>query len=94
MVERFYFDLVSGETVILDNRGIEAASLEMAVAAAEEALHELRDTGEVGDFDGAWTLLIRDTCGTLIRRIEIMAYLAASYLGGICAGWLLLLGDI
>ncbi|MER2267362.1 DUF6894 family protein [Methylobacterium oxalidis] len=94
MTQRFYFDLVNRETVISDPCGIEASDLEAAVVAAEAALQELRVTGEVHEFDGAWTLLIRDECGTLIQRLEIMAYLGVIYLGGYLLGVFLFLSEI
>lgn len=68
VAERFYFDLRSRQTVIIDETGSLASDLNEAIVQALEALREMRASGEMDDFDDGWKLVIRDDLGE-IRKV-------------------------
>ncbi|WP_336491185.1 DUF6894 family protein [Methylobacterium nigriterrae] len=71
MLKRFYFDLVNRDSLIPDTDGIEAADLAEALAQAELALAEMKESGEADSFGCGWELLVRDEAGSVLRKLPI-----------------------
>jgi hypothetical protein len=69
---RYYFNLTDGETMVRDEEGIEAASLQAAVVAAMEAVEELRaqDPSSSDEWQG-WRLEIVDAAGQAVQSIPL-----------------------
>lgn len=68
---RFHFDLVSGDVLIRDEVGIEADSLEQAVADADAVIAETR-AGDDLPMDGSvWQLVVRDAFGVERHRLSL-----------------------
>lgn len=71
---RYYFNLTDGNTMIRDEEGIEAASIQAAVVAAMEAVEELRaqDPLNSDEWQG-WRLEIVDASGQAVQTIPLDA---------------------
>ena len=71
---RYYFNLTDGETMIRDEEGIVASSLQAAVVSAMEAVEELRahDPSNSNEWQG-WRLEIVDASGQAIQAIPLDA---------------------
>jgi hypothetical protein len=69
---RYYFNLTNGETMILDEDGIEASSVQAAVISAMEAVEELRaqDPSNSEEWQG-WWLEIVDASGQAVQTIPL-----------------------
>ena len=69
---RYYFNLTDGETVIRDEEGVEASSLQAAVISAMEAVEELRaqDASNADEWRG-WRLEIVDAAGRAVQSIPL-----------------------
>ncbi len=69
---RYYFNLTDGETVIRDEEGVEASSLQAAVISAIEAVEELRaqDLSHSDEWQG-WRLEIVDAAGRAVQSIPL-----------------------
>ncbi|KFG69310.1 hypothetical protein JH26_10750 [Microvirga sp. BSC39] len=69
---RYYFNLTDGETVIWDQEGVEASSLQAAVISAMEAVEELRsqDASNSDEWQG-WRLEIVDAAGRAVQSIPL-----------------------
>ena len=68
---RFHFDLVSDDILIRDEIGIEADSLEQAVADAGAVIAETRANDELPTDGTAWELVVRDTFGVEYHRLPL-----------------------
>ena len=79
MSVRFFFDLVCGDEVILDNDGVEAMDLDQALAAARSAIAEMVDEVIEDGSGQPWAMIVRDETGSLVRRLPITGE------GGTCA---------
>lgn len=71
MIERFYSDLVSDDEVIRDSEGVEADSIEQAVAEAGRVIFEMREVNELPVNAMDWELRIRDEAGSLLTSIRL-----------------------
>lgn len=71
---RYYFNLTDGETMIRDEEGIEAASIQAAMISAIEAAEELRaqDPSNSDEWQG-WRLEIVDASGQAVQTIPLDA---------------------
>jgi hypothetical protein len=71
---RYYFNLTNGETMIRDEEGIEAFSIQAAVVSAMEAVEELRaqDPSNSDEWQG-WRLEIVDASGQAVQAIPLDA---------------------
>ena len=69
---RYYFILTDGETMIRDEEGVEASSLQAAVISAIEAVEELRaqDASNSDEWQG-WRLEIVDAAGRAVQSIPL-----------------------
>jgi hypothetical protein len=70
---RYYFNLTNGETMIRDEEGIEAFSIQAAVISAMEAVEELRaqDPSNSEEWQG-WWLEIVDASVRPCRQFRLM----------------------
>lgn len=66
--ERFYFDVEDGHDRIRDDVGVEAASLEEALAEARSVIEEMAASVNTGT---SWTLVVRDEAGSVVGRLPI-----------------------
>jgi hypothetical protein len=71
VAERFYFDVENGQDTIRDEEGVEAASLDEALAEARSVIDEMADEVQAADPSGTWTLVVRDAAGSPVSRIAI-----------------------
>ena len=71
---RYYFNLTDGDTMIRDEEGIEASSVQAAVVSAMEAVEELRaqDPLNSDEWQG-WRLEIVDASGQAVQTIPLDA---------------------
>src|SRR5687767_8682864 len=71
---RYYFNLTDGETMIRDEEGIEASSIQAATVSALEAAEELRaqDPANSDEWQG-WRLEIVDASGQAVQTIPLDA---------------------
>lgn len=71
---RYFFNLTNGETMIRDEEGIEASSIQAAVASAVEAAEELRtqDLSKSDEWQG-WRLEIVDASGRAVQTVSLDA---------------------
>jgi hypothetical protein len=71
---RYYFNLTDGNSMIRDEEGIEASSVQAAVVAAMEAVEELRaqDPLKSDEWQG-WQLEIVDASGQAVQTIPLDA---------------------
>ncbi len=69
---RYYFNLTDGESVIRDEDGVKASSLQAAVISAMEAVEELRaqDASNSDEWQG-WKLEIVDAAGRAVQSIPL-----------------------
>ncbi len=69
---QYYFNLTNGETMIRDEEGIEASSIQAAVISAMEAVEELRaqDPSNSEEWQG-WWLEIVDASGQAVQTIPL-----------------------
>lgn len=72
--KRYYFNITNGETMIRDEEGVEASSIQAAVVSALEALEELRvqDPLHSDEWQG-WRLEIVDATGQAVQIIPLDA---------------------
>ncbi|MCJ2123841.1 hypothetical protein MKL11_14990 [Methylobacterium sp. J-077] len=74
MPERFYFDVENGRERIRDEAGVEAESLEEALAEARSVIEEMAASVSGTAAAGAsWTLVVRDAAGSVVGRLPIRA---------------------
>lgn len=71
MSERFYFDIENGEEKIRDEEGVEAGSFEEAMEEARNVIREMADELNCDGSGQPWTLVVRDSDGSLIGRLPI-----------------------
>ena len=71
VTERFYFDVTDGYTAWNDGEGIEAPSLDHALAQALVALKEMRQNGEVDQLGEGWQMIVRDDAGVVRQTFVI-----------------------
>lgn len=71
MPETFYFDLVSDASVIRDEVGVGADSLDQALAEARAVIAEMSANDELPDDEVGWELAVRDSAGVERCRIRI-----------------------
>lgn len=71
---RYYFNLTDGETMIRDEEGIVASSIQAAVVSAMEAVEELRaqDPSSSDEWHG-WRLEIVDASGQAVQSLPLDA---------------------
>jgi uncharacterized protein YjgD (DUF1641 family) len=69
--QRFYFDLRSSQTGIVDEEGILTSDIDEAIKEALEALREMRASGELDECGDGWRLVIRDDKGVTRKTISI-----------------------
>jgi hypothetical protein len=71
---RYYFNITDGDTMIRDEEGIEASSIQAAVISAMEAVEELRaqDPLNSDEWQG-WWLEIVDVSGRAVQVIPLDA---------------------
>jgi hypothetical protein len=71
---RYCFNLTNGQTMIRDEEGIEASSIQAAVMSAMEAVEELRaqDPSNSDEWQG-WWLEIVDASGQAVQTIPLDA---------------------
>ncbi|GEO17686.1 hypothetical protein MAE02_53820 [Microvirga aerophila] len=71
---RYYFNLTDGETMIRDEEGVEASSIQAAVLSAMEAVEELRgqEPLDPDEWQG-WRLEIVDVSGHAVQTIPLDA---------------------
>jgi hypothetical protein len=71
---RYYFNLTDGETMIRDEEGVEASSIQVAVLSAMEAVEELRGQEPLdSDEWQGWRLEIVDVSGQAVQTIPLDA---------------------
>ena len=71
MSQRFYFDLVRDDDVIVDDVGVDAIDLAEAIAQSRVAIDELRSSGQLGNSELEWDLIIRDERGQVAKRVPL-----------------------
>ena len=71
---RYYFNLTNGDSMIRDEEGIVASSLQAAAVSAMEAVEELRaqDSSNSDEWQG-WRLEIVDASGQAVQTIPLDA---------------------
>jgi hypothetical protein len=71
---RYYFNLTDGETMIRDEEGVEASSIQAAVLSAMEAVEELRgqEPLDPDEWQG-WRMEIVDVSGQAVQTIPLDA---------------------
>ena len=71
---RYYFNLTNGETMIRDEEGVEASSIQAAVLSAMEAVEELRgqEPLDPDEWQG-WRMEIVDVSGQAVQTIPLDA---------------------
>ena len=71
---RYYFNLTNGNTMLRDEEGVEASSIQEAIISALEAVEELRaqDASESDEWQG-WRLEIIDASGRAVHSIPLDA---------------------
>jgi len=71
---RYYFNLTNGDSMIRDEEGIVASSLQAAAVSAMEAVEELRaqDPSNSDEWQG-WRLEIVDASGQAVQTIPLDA---------------------
>jgi hypothetical protein len=74
VLARYYFNLTNGDSMIRDEEGITASSLQAAVVSAMEAVEELRvqDPSNSDEWQG-WRLEIVDASGQAVQTIPLDA---------------------
>jgi hypothetical protein len=74
VLARYYFNLTNGDSMIRDEEGITASSLQAAVVSAMEAVEELRaqDPSNSDEWQG-WRLEIVDASGQAVQSIPLDA---------------------
>ena len=74
VLARYYFNLTNGDSMIRDEEGITAYSLQAAVVSAMEAVEELRaqDPSNSDEWQG-WRLEIVDASGQAVQSIPLDA---------------------
>ncbi|WP_244627234.1 DUF6894 family protein [Microvirga tunisiensis] len=74
VLARYYFNLTNGDSMIRDEEGITASSLQAAVISAMEAVEELRaqDPSNSDEWQG-WRLEIVDASGQAVQTIPLDA---------------------
>lgn len=70
---RYYFDLINGDTTLIDEEGVDAADLEEATTEAQIVLKDMQIGDEICDVDDGWTIVIREKDGKILRRIPLEA---------------------
>ena len=71
---RYFFNLTDGETMIRDEEGVAASSLQAAVVSALEAVEELRAQDfSIADEWRGWRLEIVDASGRAVQMILLDA---------------------
>jgi hypothetical protein len=71
---RYYFNLTDGATMIRDDDGIEASSIQAAVVSAMEAVEELRAHDPLNSEEWrGWWLEIVDASGQAVQTIPLDA---------------------
>jgi hypothetical protein len=71
---RYYFNLTDGETMIRDEEGVEASSIQAAVLSAMEAVDELRGQEPLdSDEWQGWRMEIVDVSGQAVQTIPLDA---------------------
>ncbi|GEO19256.1 hypothetical protein MAE02_69520 [Microvirga aerophila] len=75
LLSRYYFNLTDGETMIRDEEGVEASSIQVAVLSAMEAVEELRgqEPLDSDDWQG-WRLEIVDATGQAVQTVPLDAF--------------------
>lgn len=68
---RFYFDLTNGHSLLRDELGVEAPSLDEACRQARSAIREMLDANDLNGEGIGWTILVRDAKGVIRRTIEV-----------------------
>lgn len=69
--ERFYFDVENDRERIRDAVGVEAESLEEALAEARSVIDEMAGSVGTGETGASWTLVVRDAAGSVVGRLPI-----------------------
>jgi hypothetical protein len=71
---RYYFNLTNGDTMLRDEEGVEASSIQEAIISALEAVEELcaQDASELDEWQG-WRLEIVDASGRAVHSIPLDA---------------------
>ena len=69
MSSRFFFDVTNGEETIPDEVGVEAASLDEALAEARSVIAEMTDVAAGADPDPQWSMIVRDEAGSAVGRL-------------------------
>jgi bifunctional DNA-binding transcriptional regulator/antitoxin component of YhaV-PrlF toxin-antitoxin module len=69
---RYHFNLTDGDTLIQDEDGVEASSIQAAVLSALEAVEELRaqDLSNSDEWRG-WRLEVVDSLGRAVQSIPL-----------------------
>jgi hypothetical protein len=69
---RYYFNLTNGDTMLRDEEGVEASSIQEAIVSALEAVEELcaQDASELAEWQG-WRLEIVDASGRAVHSIPL-----------------------
>src|SRR3954453_12451474 len=71
---RYYFNLTDGDTMIRDEEGIEASSIQVAALSAIEAIEEVRaQDGSTSDEVQGWRVEIVDDSGRAVQPIPLDA---------------------
>ncbi|WP_230534415.1 DUF6894 family protein [Microvirga roseola] len=77
MATRYYFHLTSGETSIQDEEGIEAASIQVAVASVMAAVEEIRALDpSIFDQWWGWQLAVADASRQTVQVIHLASLFA------------------
>ena len=71
MSRRFYFDLQDGEETIQDDEGVEAESLEQALAEARSVIGEMAEELGATDLGSPWTRVVRDETGLAVAHVPV-----------------------
>lgn len=72
LAQRFYFDLTNGSTILRDEEGVPASSLDQAIQEARFVLDEMRRSEELSEQQDGWTLIIRDADGNELATLPVV----------------------
>jgi len=69
---RCHFNFSAGDTILIDEEGVEVASIRHARAEALEAIQEMSQGKEAAGFDwSAWTLSVTDSNGHVLLTLPL-----------------------
>lgn len=73
---RCHFNLRTGDSILIDEIGVEVASVHDARREALQAIHEVAQGGDAEGFDwSAWTLSVTDSDGQVLLTLPLQQFI-------------------